>query len=93
VLAACDLGNPGHLAGAELEGVLAALLFGGAGGVVAATVSVPDVPTGELMVGLHQALASGASLAQAVRLARDHVDRTDPVGFVTSTAFSCYGGG
>ncbi|CAN5919580.1 CHAT domain-containing protein [soil metagenome] len=93
VLAACDLGSPGALVGSELDGVLATLLFGGAAGVVAAVVSVPDLETGQLMQDLHGALASGASLAHAVQAARDRADVTEPTGFVASIAFSCYGGG
>jgi len=93
VLAACDLGAPGRLAGSELEGVLAALLLGGAGGVVAAVVSVPDLATLTYMADLHDALAAGASLAGAVQRARTNRDLSDPVEFVTSVAFSCYGGG
>ncbi len=81
-----SLATPGSVGSADA-------VFGGAGGVVAAVVSVPDVPSGELMVGLHRALASGASLSQAVRLARQGIDTTDPTGFVTSVAYSCYGGG
>ncbi len=92
VLASCDLGSPGPLAGGELEGVLAALLFGGAGGVVAATVAVPDVPTGALMAAFHAALADGASLAGALWRARA-ASGDDPAGFAAATAFSVYGGG
>lgn len=93
VLAACDLGSPGTLVGPELDGVLATLLFGGAAGVVAAIVSVPDLETGQLMRHLHGALASGASLAHATQAARDKTDISEPTGFVASVAFSCYGGG
>ncbi len=92
VLAACDLGSPGRLAGPDLEGVVAALLHRGAGGVVAAGVSVPDLDTRDLMVELHECLAAGASLPEALRRARRAVDFTDPAGFVAGTAFSCYGG-
>jgi tetratricopeptide (TPR) repeat protein len=93
VLAACDLGNPGALAGPALEGVLAALLSGGAGAAVAAVVSVPDLPTRDLMVALHDRRATGMSLADALRRAGDSIDTTEPTGFVAATAFSCYGGG
>jgi tetratricopeptide (TPR) repeat protein len=93
VLAACDLGSPGPLVGPALEGVLAALLSGGAGGVVAAVVSVPDLSTRDLMVALHDRRAEGMSLADALRRAGDSIDTNDPVGFVAATAFSCYGGG
>lgn len=93
IIAACDLAGPGRLAGPDLEGAIAALLGGGAGGVIAAGVSVPDVDTRDLMVELHSCLGSGADLAESLRRARSAVDVTDPAGFVAGTAFSCYGGG
>lgn len=93
VLAACDLGSPGQLVGPELDGVLATLLLGGAAGVVAAVVSVPDLETHDLMTDLHRALASGSPLSHAVQFARDSADVAEPTGFVASVAFSCYGGG
>ncbi|MBW3606586.1 MAG: CHAT domain-containing protein, partial [Actinobacteria bacterium] len=79
--------------GPELDGVVTTLLLGGSAGVVAAVVSVPDLETGQLMTDLHGALASGASLAHAVQTARDNADASEPAGFVTGVAFSCYGGG
>lgn len=93
VLATCDLGRPGALAGPALEGVLAALLAGGSGAVIAATVSVPDLDTKHLMVELHQCLAAGESMAESLRRARTAVDPSTPTGFVAGTAFTCYGGG
>jgi CHAT domain-containing protein len=93
ILAACDLGSPGQLVGPELDGVLATLLLGGAGGVVAGVVAVPDLETSELMTRLHGALAAGAPLAHAVQTARTGIDTAEPAGFVASVAFSCYGGG
>jgi tetratricopeptide (TPR) repeat protein len=93
ILAACDLGSPGQLVGPELDGVLATLLLGGAGGIVAGVVAVPDLETRELMTRLHDALSSGAPLAHAVQGARTGIDTSEPTGFVASIAFSCYGGG
>jgi CHAT domain-containing protein len=93
VLAACDLGMPGDLLGQELEGVLAALLYGGAAGVVAAVTSVPDRETSALMTDLHEQLASGASLSEATATARARRDPSVPAELVVRTAFSCYGGG
>jgi hypothetical protein len=93
ILASCDLGGLGELAGPELEGVLAALLEGGAGAVLAAVASIPDAATAQLMVPLHAALASGHSLPESLRRARAALDTTDPVAFAVATAFSCYGGG
>lgn len=93
VLAACDLGSPGTLAGPALEGVLAALISGGSAAVVAATVSVPDLDTKDLMVALHDRLTTAGSLPEALRLARGAVGTDHPAGLVAGTAFSCYGGG
>jgi hypothetical protein len=93
VLAACDLGNPGAVAGPALEGVLASLLSGGAGAVVAAVVSVPDLSTRDLMVALHDGLAAGVAMPESLRRARRGLDASDPAGFVAGTAFACYGGG
>lgn len=93
VLAACDLGTPGDLLGHELDGVLAALLYGGAGGVVAAAASVPDRETSSFMADLHERLAAGASLSAATAAARAQCDPSVPAELVVRTAFSCYGGG
>lgn len=93
VLAACDLGSPGTFVGRELEGVLAALLAGGAGAIVAAVVSVPDLSTRSMMVELHRCLSERLDLAHALHRARSAVDRDEPAGFVSAIAFSCYGGG
>lgn len=93
ILAACDLGRPGSLAGPALEGVLATLLSSGSGAVIAATVSVPDLDTRQVMVELHRCLAAGESMAESLRRARTAVDPSSPTGFVAGTAFSCYGGG
>jgi tetratricopeptide (TPR) repeat protein len=93
VIAACDLGNPGAVAGPALEGVLATLLSRGSGAVIAATVSIPDLDTRHMVVELHRCLAGGASMAESLRRARTAVDPSSPAGFVAGTAFSCYGGG
>jgi CHAT domain-containing protein len=93
VLAACDLGNPGTLSGPDLEGVLASLLGGGAGAVVAAVTPVPDDSSVELMTAFHTARAGGKDMAEALRAGRRQIDADDPRGYVTSVAFNCYGGG
>ncbi|HDH03015.1 MAG TPA: CHAT domain-containing protein [Actinobacteria bacterium] len=93
VLAACDLGNPGSLSGADLEGVLASLLGGGAGAIIAAITAVPDEASAALMGPLHQAMARGKSLAEALSFAKQDLDQDDPMSFVTHVAFNCYGGG
>lgn len=93
VIAACDLGRPGTLVGPELEGVMASVLAGGAGAVVAAVVSVPDLSTRHLMTELHRCLAEHRTVAEALCTARTAIDTDDPQGLVASVAFSCYGGG
>lgn len=93
ILAACDLGSPGMPIGPALEGVLAAILARGAGAVVAAAVSVPDLSTRRMMVELHRCLAEGWSPAVALTRARTAMDPDDASDFATATAFSCYGGG
>ena len=93
VLAACDLGNPGALSGPDLEGVLASLLGGGAGAVVAAITAVPDEASARLMEPLHVELAAGTDLAEALARAKRGLDSDDPLGYVTGVAFNCYGGG
>lgn len=93
ILAACDLGVAGDLLGRELEGVLAALLYGGAAAVVAAVTSVPDAETSAFMGDLHRALAAGGSLAEATAVARDARDTRVPTELAVQVAFSCYGGG
>jgi CHAT domain-containing protein len=94
ILAACDLGRPGTLIGPELEGVVATVLAGGAGAVVAAVASVPDLSTLHMMTELHRCLAGGWTPAEALWKARTTMtDADDPQGMVASMAFSCYGGG
>lgn len=93
VLAACDVGVAGRPGAADLEGVLAVLFRRGAGGVVAATVAVPDLPTKAYMRALHDALSRGASLATAVRDARLATAAQGPAARAAAVAFSCYGGG
>lgn len=93
ILAACDLGHPGAPVGPALEGVLAAILSRGAGAVVAAAVSVPDLSTRRLMVELHRCLAEGRDPALALVRARTALDPEDASDFATATAFACYGGG
>ena len=93
VLAACDLGGPGDRPGPDLEGIVAALLGGGAGAVVAAVVPVPDSSTPDLMAALHHRLAAGDSTARALRLARDQLDPRAPLDRLTQVAFTCFGAG
>jgi hypothetical protein len=54
---------------------------------------VPDVESTPLMVGLHEELSRGTSVADALGAARGVLDIDTPAGFVTSLAFGCFGAG
>lgn len=93
VLAACELGNPGQPAGPALEGMVSALLSGGAAAVVAATAKLPDALSAPTMLRLHRELAAGRSTAEALLLARQSVPTDTPEGLATSLMLTCFGGG
>jgi CHAT domain-containing protein len=70
VLSSCDSGR-GATAGAdELLGLVSALIPLGTIGLVASVVPVNDAAAVPLMTGLHRRLRRGASLAEALRDAR-----------------------
>jgi hypothetical protein len=62
----------------------------GAAGIVASVVPVNDQATAKLMVPLHRYLRDGASLAEALRLARDGAER-EPVLAATAWSFLALG--
>ena len=93
VLAACDSGVSQVLPGDELLGLVSALLSVGTRAVVASVVPVPDVESTPLMVGLHEELGRGRSIAEALGAARAVLDVDTPAGLVTSLAFGCFGVG
>jgi len=93
VLAACDSGVSQVLPGDELLGLVSALLSVGTRAVVASVVPVPDVESTPLMVGLHEELGRGRSIAEALGAARAVLDVATPAGLVTSLAFGCFGVG
>lgn len=87
VLSACHAGNHASLAESEILGLSASLVAAGARSVVAATFAVPDSPaTVAIMRGIHDSLASGADVADGLRLARVR----DPL---LGGAFVCHGAG
>jgi hypothetical protein len=45
------------------------------------------------MVALHEGLAAGLPMPEALRRAKGTLDTGDPTAFVATTAFACYGGG
>lgn len=84
VLPACDAGRSAVGVGDELLGTAAAMTRLGVRSVIAPVLPVPDAPTTDLMVALHDRLAGGE--APSVALATAGVDH--PV----SAAFVCIGG-
>jgi hypothetical protein len=93
VLAACDSAADVAYAGDELLGFVSALLARGTAGLVASTVAVGDTEAVPLMRALHERIAAGAGMAEALHAARAGVDRDDPRGFVNWCAFTAYGAG
>ncbi|MFZ0161560.1 MAG: CHAT domain-containing protein [Kineosporiaceae bacterium] len=97
VLAACRSGAQMTYAGEEVLGFVSALLARGTAGVVAATVPVPDGESVPLMRALHEHLARGSTLAEALHAARssagqspaDFIDR--PVDLMAWCAYTAYG--
>lgn len=91
VLAACHSGSARLHAGHELLGLAHALLWFGSSGVVATSLPAPDGETAELMGGLHQGLARGRGVAEALWEARQRLDISSPAGFATAAGFQAYG--
>jgi len=74
----------------ELLGLAHTLAPRGTAGIVASVVPVNDQATAKLMVPLHRYLRDGASLAEALRLARDGAER-EPVLAATAWSFLALG--
>ncbi len=91
VLAACSSAVAEVLPGNQLLGVAHALQRLGTAGVVATTLPTPDAETAALMAGLHDELERGRPAAEALQLARGHLDLADPAGLATAAGFAVYG--
>jgi tetratricopeptide (TPR) repeat protein len=91
VLASCQSGADVSYAGDEVVGFISSLLARGTAGVVASVAAVPDVAAVDLMYALHEQLAKGRTLSQALFTARESLDRSDPAAFVNWCTFSAYG--
>jgi CHAT domain-containing protein len=91
VLASCQSGADVSYAGDEVVGFISSLLARGTAGVVASVAAVPDVAAVDLMYALHEQLAKGRTLAQALFTAREALDRADPAAYVNWCTFSAYG--
>ena len=81
ILSSCDSGVLAPVGADELLGLISSLLPLGTAGIVAGVVQLNDHAAVPLMVGLHQYLRSGQSLAEAMRGVRQ-----DAAGDVTQHA-------
>jgi len=92
VLSSCDSGR-GAAAGAdELLGLVSALLPLGTIGLVASVVPVNDAAAVPLMAGVHRHLRAGASLAAALRDARQELP-AEPAVTACGWSFVAFGAG
>ena len=91
VLAACHSAVARLHAGHELLGLAHALLWFGSSGVVATSLPAPDAETAVLMRGLHEGLAAGQGVGEALWNARRQLDITTPAGYATAAGFEAYG--
>lgn len=92
VLSSCDSGR-GATAGAdELLGLVSALIPLGTAGLVASVVPVNDEAAVPLMTGLHRRLRHGASLAEALRDARQDLG-SEPTVTACGWSFVALGAG
>ncbi|HET8617021.1 MAG TPA: CHAT domain-containing protein, partial [Actinomycetales bacterium] len=91
VLAACHSAVARLHAGHELLGLAHALLWFGSSGVVATSLPAPDADTAVLMRHVHEGLAKGCGVAEALWQARQRVDTSTPAGYATVAGFEAYG--
>lgn len=91
VLASCDVAADTAYVGEEMLGFVSALLNRGTAGLIASSVQVPDLKTIDLMRELHLQMIKGNRMAEALHAARQTVDRSDPAGLATWSAFNAYG--
>jgi len=92
ILPSCDSGRLTPAGADELLGLATALLPLGTAGMVASVVPVNDAATVTLMLALHQEIQRGASLAEALLLARSHLPG-DPVSRAVGLSFVAIGAG
>ena len=92
VLSSCNCGVVAPAGADEVLGLASSLIPLGTVAIVASVVPVNDAAVVPLMIGLHQELRSGASLAEALRDARRRCE-SDPVAAATGWSFICLGSG
>jgi CHAT domain-containing protein len=92
VLSSCDSGVIAPAGANELLGLASSLIPLGTAGIVASVVQVNDAAVVPLMLALHRGLRRGASLAEALRDARQGSE-SDSVAMATGWSFICLGSG
>jgi tetratricopeptide (TPR) repeat protein len=92
VLPSCDSGVIAPAGANELLGLASSLIPLGTAAMVASVVPVNDVAVVPLMLALHRGLRRGASLAEALRDARQG-SGSDPIAAATGWSFVCLGSG
>ena len=92
VLSGCESGRSAVLAGDELLGLAAALLSVGVRTLVASVVHVSDADTARLMQDVHEGLAQGRPVREALARAQAQAYE-DGAGTAAAAAFVCLGVG
>jgi CHAT domain-containing protein len=93
VLSACNVGLSAVHPGEELMGLTAALLGLGTATVLGSVLPADDAATRELMVGVHQRLASGTRPVEALAAAQEAMGDGLDERTATAAAFVCFGAG
>jgi tetratricopeptide (TPR) repeat protein len=91
VMAACDTGVERSYEGGEVLGFVSAMMARGTAGVVAAGLPVPDGACVDSMTALHQGIARGLPLAEALYDARSAVGSQSAAEYVAWCTLTAYG--
>ncbi len=92
VLSSCDSGRAAPAGADELLGLASSMMPMGTVGIAAAVVPVSDRVTPGIMGSLHEHVAGGAGLPDALRLARLAAVATgDPITLATACSFLALG--
>lgn len=90
VLPSCDSGRQQHVGGDEVLGLASVLLSMGSAGLVAPVVPINDAATVPVMIALHRAIATGATMPEALLSAR-RAAADDPAAAIAAAAFVAFG--
>jgi CHAT domain-containing protein len=91
VLSGCASGAGHEVAADETLGLAWTLLGLGTSCVVAPLYLVPDLPTRDLMIALHEQLARGVGMPRALAAARRTTAPDDPTAVAVAAAFVAFG--